>query len=201
MDSCTTIRMYGNQSPARSASATAEPSCATRWSARTPLTVPTPSSQTESAALSAQRVLHLHLPHQSLWLISLVAPSSASGHISDHRWLTGHTWTSGPKPACSQEDLNFRTESLWIYLWFIFNKHSLNDGLHLLFGEHACLCSDSCREQQGLSTAHLPTIRTQSCHCDNRRVWYNDQPEPACVCWDWNASRYSVNVQSYECVS
>lgn len=41
-----------------------------------------------------------------LWLISLVAPSSASHLVSDHPWLTGHKWTSGPKPACSQEDFN-----------------------------------------------------------------------------------------------
>lgn len=52
----TTTRMYGNLSPAKSASATAGPSCATRWSARIHQTVPIQRFPMENAAPSAPTV-------------------------------------------------------------------------------------------------------------------------------------------------
>lgn len=126
MASCTTTRTYGNQSPARSASATAEPSCATRWSVRTPPTAPTPSSQTESAALSAPTpmVLHLHPPphHQFCGFISSVAPP---GCLPPHLWpsmaLWPHMdWLEALSLPALPEDFSFRKNNrFWIYLLFI----------------------------------------------------------------------------------
>jgi len=52
----TTTRMYGNLSPVKSASATAGPSCATRWSARIHQTVPIQRFPMENAAPSAPTV-------------------------------------------------------------------------------------------------------------------------------------------------
>lgn len=84
---------------------------------RTHPTVLIPSSQTESAALSAPTLMVLHLdpPQHFCGSLSFVAPPCASNLISDHPWLSGHKWTRGPKPACLPEDFH-STESLWIYL-------------------------------------------------------------------------------------
>ncbi len=183
MDSCTTIRMYGNQNPARSASATVEPSCATRWSARTHPTAPTPSSQTESAALSAQMpFLRVPPPSSSspiLWSISFVAPPNACHLFYDHQRLTNRIWTGGPKPACFPEDLKSEKNrfGFTFSFHFIFNVHSFNYGVHLLLGksgnaciisQHAYLYSDSgtalCRRA---STYHVSQKHSKLFTTDN----------------------------------
>lgn len=59
---CLRTGMCGNQSHARSACATAAPWCATRSSARTPVTAPTLSSPTTSAAPSAPTTVNFQVP-------------------------------------------------------------------------------------------------------------------------------------------
>lgn len=59
-----------------------------------------------------------HLPPTPHHSDSFVAPPCAPSIISDR--LSGHTWTSGPKPTCLLwRGFSFRkTESPWIYLLF-----------------------------------------------------------------------------------
>lgn len=73
----TTTRMYGNLSPAKSASVTAGPSCATRWSARIHQTVPIQRFPMENAAPSASTVHSTPLPrHKHLAVVLALSPSS-----------------------------------------------------------------------------------------------------------------------------
>lgn len=75
----TTIRMCGNLNPARSASATAEPLCVTKWFVRTQPTAPTLSSPTANAVLSAliARVAYLWWPLTPVPFGSVLAPPVA----------------------------------------------------------------------------------------------------------------------------
>lgn len=106
-----------------------------------------------------------HPPHQ-LWLISFVAPPSASHLISDHPWLTGHKWTWGPKPCLLSWGFSFRKESLWIYLLFIlfsicilltmdYTCSLAKSGNECVISQHADLCSDTTTGCNRAYTRHV----------------------------------------------
>lgn len=140
----TTIRMYGNQNPARSASATAEPLCATKWFARTQPTAPTLSSPTANAVLSAliARVAYLWWPLTPVPFGSVLAPPVApvGCNVSSYRQRgtkeTGRALHSLTRWPLLRMDCGYLIEdkqqkkSHWILLLLFFPPHLLYEWIN-----------------------------------------------------------------------